>query len=180
MSTQTIKVLSKGSSTSVAKETGMTVGSLREKLGIPDHLTANANGSTMNDSQLIADIDRISFTRGSDNNADNANVDTDDLVAVVEGTMGQAAVAYDVFKASCDKNAKPNCDKILANELNAGGVIDRDDAIAILGNVQNAISGVLPELLLRSASDEAVAKLLTKTAKQLVKFSAREGKFSQA
>ena len=172
-----LKVLSKGGQNSVTVTEGMTVGDVRESLGIPDHLTANANGSQMNDDQFIGDITRISFTRGSENNADNSNVATDDLVKSVSETMAQAEMAHTVFMNACDKKTKVDCGASLRNAIQ-GDVMDADDALAILKSLPNRLPE-LPELLLRSAGDETVAKFLVKTAKTLSKVLGRDGQFSQ-
>ena len=176
-----LKVLTKSGSQSVVKESGMTVGDVRKKLGIPDSQEAMSGDRRVNDSDLVSDMSRLAFARGSSNNSETklAVQTNDELLNNINKAIGQANIAVGVYEAECkkDKKVNPMCE--LANRLNADQIISSEDAVATLESLPSRLAPSLYELVLRSSADEKLAKQLGSISKKIAKLAGRDAAYSQ-
>lgn len=174
-----LKVLTKAGAMSVTKETGMTVADVRKQLGMPDSLEAMSGDRVVGEQDLVVDMSRLTFTKGSANNANLATMTDDELVTSIKLALGQANIAAGVYKAECskDKKSNPMCD--LANRLNLDEVLSAEDAIAIIESLPKRVAPSLYELVLRSSSDDKLAKFVASTAKNIATLAGRDGQYTQ-
>lgn len=176
-----LKVLTKSGSTSVAKESGMTVGDVRTKLGIPESQEAMSGDRRVGENDLVSDMSRLAFSRGSANNSDvKLSIQTnEELVNNINVAIGQANIAAGVYKAECSKDKKVNPMCELANRLNADQIITSEDAIATLESLPARLAPSLYELVLRSSEDEKLAKTLGAMSKKIATLAGRSKAYSQ-